>query len=136
MGLLDLFKKKQPVEEVVKETKTEPPDKTYNREFKIAGVTFTNDDNVPRQKILQAIQEKKKPFDKQLDVMLEEYSFEDEPAISVKVNGQCIGNIPKEDVPFFKNNGDRMLGVSNLYVGGDKDLYWARVKVAIKTKIQ
>lgn len=132
MGLLDLLKKKQPSQEV----KTETPMKTYNREFKVAGVTFTNDDNVPRQDILQAIQEKKKPFDKRLDVMLEEYSFEGEPAISVNVNGHCIGSIPKEDVPFFKTNGDRMLGVTNLYVGGEKGLFWARVKVSIKSKTQ
>lgn len=136
MGLIDLLKKKPTNQEQKTEVKKETPMKTYNREFKVAGVTFTNDDNVPRQDILQAIQEKRKPFDKRLDVMLEEYSFEGEPAISVKVNGYCIGTIHKEDVSFFLKNGDRMLGVTNLYVGGDKDLYWARVKVAIKSKTQ
>ncbi|MFA9422067.1 MAG: hypothetical protein ACERLG_00705 [Sedimentibacter sp.] len=68
--------------------------------------------------------------------MLQEYSFEGEPAILITVNGQCIGNIHKEDVPFFKTNGDRMLGVTNLYIGGDKGLFWARVKVVVQPKTQ
>src|SRR5690554_3788389 len=131
MGLFDKFKK--PLKEG---KKVESDFKTYNREFKVAGVTFTNDDNTPRQMILRSIKEQKKPFDKRLDIALEEYSFEGEPAISIKVNGQMIGNIPKEDVPFFKKNQDRMLGINNLYVGGDDSMYWARVKVTLKTKEQ
>lgn len=132
MGLLDLLKKKQ----VTKETRTETEVKTYNREFKVVGVTFTNDDNVPRQEILEAIKERRKPFNKRLDVLLKGYLFEGKPAISVNVNGQCIGNISKEDLPFLLENENRIMGINNLYVGGDKSLYWARVKVILKTKKQ
>ena len=132
MGLLDKLFKRKPVQKV----KTEPTMKTYNREFKVAGVTFTNDDNVARQDILKAIKEKRKPFDKKLDIMLKEYDFEGNFAIGITVNGQTIGNIPKDDLEFFQKNGDRMLGVTNIYVGGDDGLYYARIKINLKTKNQ
>lgn len=132
MGLLDKLFKKKPIQEV----KTEPTMKTYNREFKVAGVTFTNDDNVARQDILKSIKEKRKPFDKKLDIMLKEYDFEGNFAIGISVNGQTIGNIPKDDLEFFQKNGDRMLGVTNIYVGGDDKLYYARIKVTVKNKVQ
>lgn len=132
MGLLDKLFKKKPIQEV----KTEPTMKTYNREFKVAGVTFTNDDNVARQDILKSIKEKRKPFDKKLDIMLKEYDFEGNFAIGITVNGQTIGNIPKDDLEFFQKNGDRMLGVTNIYVGGDDKLYYARIKVTVKNKVQ
>lgn len=128
MGLLDLLKK--PI------IKPEAEVKTYNREFKVVGVTFTNDDNVPRQEILEAIKERRRPFNKRLDVLLKGYMFEGKPAISVIVNGQCIGNISKDDLPFLLENENRIVGINNLYVGGDKSLYWARVKVTLKTKKQ
>ena len=82
MCLLDLLKNKLSNQEVV--TKAE---KTYNREFKVVGVTFNSNNGVPRQKILEAIHKKRKPFNKKLDVSLEEYRFEGNPAISVNVNG-------------------------------------------------
>lgn len=146
MGLFEKLKSKakETVKEAMNQTDNgtigeiinETDVKTYNREFKVVGVTFTNDDNTPRQEILKAIKEQRKPFDKRLDVLLQEYSFEGSPAIYVKVNDQIIGNIGHDDVQFFFKNQDRMLGVKNLYVGGDDGLYYARVKVVLKTKNQ
>lgn len=99
-------------------------------------MTFKNDDNTSRQEILKAIKEKRKPFDKKLDIGIEGYTFEGEAALGVTVNRQMIGNIPKKDLLFFENNKERMLGFESLYVGEVKDVHYAVLKVIIRTKNQ
>lgn len=109
--------------------------------FNVAGVTFKNG-RKSRQTILRQIKYKDSPFDQRLDVKLEQYDFEGRPAISVTVNGEMIGNVPKEHTDFFLQNADKMLGVKNLeIVGGgtsrytdEKLSYGAKITVAMKKK--
>jgi len=136
MGLLDFLKKKPKKQEVVNEGKEKFDEETlmntYVKEFRVAGVTFDNDDNTSRQTILRKIKGKKRPFDKKQNVVLEQYSFKGQPAISIEVNGFQIGNIPKEDVPFIIKNADKMVGIDDLYVGLGESCYYARLKIRIK----
>lgn len=107
--------------------------------FNVAGVTFKNG-RKSRQTILRQIKYKDYPFNQKLDVKLEQYDFEGRPAISVTVNGEMIGNVPKEHTEFFIQNADKMLGVKNLVIlgggasksTGEKLSYGAKVTIAMK----
>ena len=63
-------------------------------EFKVAGVTFKNGRKT-RQAILRAMKWKDAPYDK-VELTLQRYDFEGSTAIGVYVNGNQIGNVPKE----------------------------------------
>lgn len=60
----------------------------------LAGVTFDNDDGTSRQKLLKDF----KARGGQADLELEEYEYKGSPAIRVLVDGECVGNIPKNRV--------------------------------------
>lgn len=64
--------------------------------FKVAGVTFRNEDGSSRQAILRDIFKEYGGFT--TSVSLEEYEFEGKPAIRVLLAGDCVGNIPATDV--------------------------------------
>lgn len=61
---------------------------------KVAGVTFHNEDGTSRQKILRKAQREKVEG----TVSLKLGEFEGHPAIYVLYDGQCIGQIPKDDI--------------------------------------
>ncbi len=61
---------------------------------KVAGVTFDNEDGTSRQKILRKAQREKVEG----TVSLKLGEFEGHPAIYVLYDGQCIGQIPKDDI--------------------------------------
>ncbi len=126
MSLLNFFKKNK--------RSKETENKIYKREFKIAGVTSENIDGTPRQNILQAIIENKRPFHKKLDVEIKPYALKGIEGMAVIVNRQIIGNISSKDLPFFENNKDRLLGISNIYIGKNSQSYYAKIKVAVQTK--
>lgn len=63
-------------------------------EFKVAGVTFKNGRKT-RQAILRAMKWQDPPYDK-VEITLQRYDFEGSVAIGVYVNGDQIGNVPKE----------------------------------------
>lgn len=63
-------------------------------EFKVAGVTFKNGRKT-RQAILRAMKWQDPPYDK-VQITLQRYDFEGSIAIGVYVNGDQIGNVPKE----------------------------------------
>jgi CTP-dependent riboflavin kinase len=136
MGLLDFLKKKPKDQEVVNESKEEFDEETmmdtYVKEFRVVGVTFNNDDGTSRQRLLRKIKQEKRPFNKEQNVVLEQYIFRGQPAISVEVNGFQIGNIPKEDVSFIIENADKIVGIDDLFVGLGESCYYARLKVIIK----
>ena len=144
MGLFDLIKKRPEPEPapVPVEPETTPQKSSYNRRFKVVGVTFKNEDGSSRQKILKDIYEKKPPFDKKLDIEISEYEYEGKPAYHVNVNGKTIGNISKDMCSFITENKSRLLGVSDFHVSEgyrDPDTaevipYSATVKIRVQSK--
>lgn len=62
--------------------------------FKVAGVTFSNEDGKSRQAILKRLAKD----DDYSDFELNKYKFNGETAIAVVVDGNCIGNIRKSDI--------------------------------------
>lgn len=139
MGLLSkLFKKSKA--EVVPATQPKTG-KSHTKVFKVAGVTFQG-----RQKLLKQLKTAK-GAGKVLNVQLEEYDYEGEPAIKVLVNGLDVGNLHVEDVAFVKANQDRILGIKDFTIGehydehdnedGDttyKTQYNAKIKMLIANK--
>ena len=136
MGLLDLFKKKKPQEEPV--TKKES-DGSYVRRLKIAGSTFKNEDGGSRQKILKDIYMKKPPFDKQLDLMIEQFEYEGAPAYHFFVNGQCIGSVEQKMADFITKNQGRIQQITDFKVDrfmpedGNRMIYYANAKIKLYT---
>lgn len=62
-------------------------------ECKVAGVTYNNDDGSSRQRILA------KAMNAEDDgVTLKRYTYKGQDAIHVLWNGQCVGNVPAQDV--------------------------------------
>ena len=67
--------------------------------YKVAGVTFPNDDGEDRQQILKELfDEALECGDELYDTELEEYEFEGRPAIRVLFDRKDVGNIPAADV--------------------------------------
>lgn len=80
--------------------------KYQHYEFHVAGVTYKSDDGTPRREYLRRIDSGIAPFENSdsLDVSLCPYMYKEEgkpeeQAISVRVNGYDIGNVPRESVP-------------------------------------
>lgn len=80
--------------------------KYQHYEFHVAGVTYKSEDGTPRQEYLRRIDNGIAPFENSdsLDVSLCQFMYKpkgkpEEQAISVRVNGYDIGNVPRESVP-------------------------------------
>lgn len=69
------------------------------KEIKVAGVTFANKDGSSRQELL-----KKFDQEEEVAVSLLEHEYKGKPAFHVLVDGQVIGNIPKDKAPFIARN--------------------------------
>lgn len=71
--------------------------------FKVVGVTFKNADGTSRQTLLRKMYFGKAPFnsDEGIDITIEESAYEGNPAFPVFAEGYQVGNIGKEDIPFF-----------------------------------
>lgn len=101
-------------------------------EFKVAGVTFKNGRKT-RQAILRAMKWKDAPYDK-VELTLQRYDFEGSVAIGVYVNGDQIGNVPKE----LKNEVDAAWTSEYIVeewevLGSGKDApFGCRVKILFK----
>lgn len=70
----------------------------------LAGVTFENEDGTSRQKLLKDF----KARGGQADLELEEYEYKGAPAIRVLVDGECVGNIPRNRVDELQAIMDRL----------------------------
>lgn len=93
--------------------------------FKVVGVTFKNEDGKSRQTILRKINFSEPPFkdDDELNADIIRTSYEGNPAFCVYVNNLQIGNIGKEDIPFFVERFGDFLGITSIdvYGGGTDD---------------
>lgn len=116
-------------------THTESKPAIYSQEgfdflrTKVAGVTFKNG-RKSRQTILRKIYFKDEPFDKgDMELSVQRGEWEGKPAFGVYVNGEQIGSIPAEHVPFLEERFSRFDGITNIevYGGGDGHNYGAEV---------
>lgn len=62
-----------------------------NISFKVAGVSFSNDDGKSRQDIIKEIKRSKEAY-----IRLERYEYNGKPAIAVYADGEKIGNVPSD----------------------------------------
>lgn len=97
MGLFSkLFgKPKQPMPQPQANMKPETG-KSHTKVCKVAGVTFGN-----RQECLKRLRTDKQAG-KVINVSMQEYSYQGEPAIKIIANGMEIGNLHTEDCDFIK----------------------------------
>ena len=104
--------------------------KSPSKKMKVAGVTFGN-----RQECLKKLRADKQAG-KIIDVSMQEYSYQGEPAIKIIANGMEIGNLHTEDCDFVKNNQSRILGIKDLYIGYAEDIkiYYAKITLIIQNK--
>ena len=90
--------------------------------FKVVGVTFKNADRKSRQTILRRIRFNDEPFDSVVDVTIERGEYDGMPAFHVFANGLQVGNISRDDIPYFLNRWSCFNGVYNATViGGGTD---------------
>lgn len=93
--------------------------------FKVVGVTFKNADGGNRQTVLRKLQHGDAPFnsDEGVDITIERGAYQGEPAFSVFAEGHQVGNISKDDVPFFVRRWSDFVGVTSaeVYGGGTDD---------------
>lgn len=87
------------------EIPAESPAKTHgNMSFKIAGVTFDNEDGKSRQTLL------KRAYidDCAGELEFEEYKFKGKQAVKILYNGNVLGNVPADRVREFVEIKDRI----------------------------
>ena len=93
--------------------------------FKVVGVTFKNEDGKSRQTLLRKLHFGDAPFnsDGGVDITIERGAYQGEPAFSVFAEGHQVGNISKDDVPFFVRRWSDFVGVTSaeVYGGGTDD---------------
>lgn len=98
----------------------------YNKIFKVAGVTFANNDGTERQDILEELDLGLIPP----EFTLETTTYKDEDAIIVYVSGYQVGFIPRVDVPWLMKHFDEAEAVVDYeVVGGDGYSYGLRLTI-------
>lgn len=87
--------------------------------IKVAGVTFKNGRN-SRQSILRAIKFRDGEFSEGVTLEIKSYEWEGQPAYGIYANGQQIGNVPADIVPYVQENFYRFVdfGAIEVYGGG------------------
>lgn len=93
----------------------------YYKSFKLAGVSFDNDDGSSRQQYLRKLRFKAAPFDDFVDITIEPYDFQGEPAFAVCANGFQIGNVPRTHIRYFENDAYYAVEDFEVYGGGTTD---------------
>jgi hypothetical protein len=125
-------------------SKPKSDEQCYNRNFKIAGVTFG--DRQDNLSIIMFTQTVNKP----VNIYLQEYKYKGEPAIMIYANNLELGNIPSDKVSFLLENKDRLRDVYKLFIDSfydDKDLdefempkenavekYYAKIEINVVKK--
>lgn len=104
--------------EIKPQESTEPREEYEFYKFKVAGVTFKNDDKTDRQRILRAIRFKDEPYNKEIELGLQEQEFNGEVAYGVYVNDKQIGYVPKEKVGYIKERFNNIEGITHISVYG------------------
>lgn len=112
--------------------------KYQHYEFHVAGVTYKSEDGTPRQEYLRRIDKGIAPFENSdlLDVSLCPFMYKpkgkpEEQAISVRVNGYDIGNVPRESVPAVMEAIHKPGAIISAFkvIGGDKGKNYGAIVV-------
>lgn len=109
--------------------------------FRVAGVTFENDDGTSRQEILRHLKFEDEPYydpDDEPMVGLMETSFNNELAIEVAINGYQIGFVPRQKISQVKAALDSYawtVDKCNIYGGsidstGEKHSYGCEITIS------
>lgn len=111
---MSLFKKKENID--------------YHLSYKIAGVTFKNEDGSSRQEILKSLNDGD-------TIGLKTYDFNGKAAIGVYTcDGKQIGNIKEEDIPYVLDKMKKMRrthisGIDKFSDGFGKMIYYGYVVI-------
>lgn len=112
--------------------------KYQHYEFHVVGVTYKSEDGTPRQEYLRRIDKGIAPFENSdsLDVSLCPFMYKpkgkpEEQAISVRVNGYDIGNVPRESVPVVMEAMHKPGAIISAFkvIGGDKGKNYGAIVV-------
>jgi hypothetical protein len=131
LAVVCLIVKVKPKQLPVKEVIPPKPERFVSQWFKVAGVTFKNDDGSSRQAILKLLCDGDKEGGDTADI--EQYIYENELAFRVKTEDGCIGNIRREDVREMKrfyDHGLRSFPVDiESFTADRKRIYRAEIEV-------
>ena len=106
----------------------EKPKQKYIRQYKIAGVTFNNEDGISRQKLI------KEMHDGDL-VKIEKYIYNNKLAIKImNENNQQIGNVSENDINnllniYDKTNKTEIFNIGSFINEFGKKIYYAELIV-------
>lgn len=89
----------------------------YSKIFKVVGVTFKNG-RKSRQTLLRKLRFGDAPFDGYVKLELEKRDFEGEDAVGVFANGEQLGNISRDDLPWLLEHWDEYYSVDEYDVCG------------------
>ena len=108
-------------------------------QFKVAGVTFKNDDRTSRQSILRSAKQAADLADNvgdgfsELVVTIEEARYKDERSYKVLIDGRQVGNVPREYVENVHDIYDQILDISidiDSFINEDDErIYWGMVSI-------
>lgn len=103
------------------------PLRAFSREYDVVGESFDNDDGTYRQDILSDFAQYEKGYFKSL-ASIDEFEYNGERALAVKINDQQIGCIARKDLPAVFRDLQTADEIHLKVVGGgDQDLYGAKV---------
>lgn len=93
--------------------------------FRVAGVTYNNDDGTSRQEIIAQIKKNKDHNSTENKLDLKEYSYEGKPALAVFIDGQQVGNVPANNVDYLLKQieNDRLVSAKLEFLGGGNLTY-------------
>ena len=108
--------------------------------FRVAGTTFKNDDGTPRQDILRGLKFGDAPYadgPDDLNLEIDETTYNGELALAVSVNGYCIGFVPKSNINRVKSALDSYAWTADSVriIGGGNDDSGARLSYGCEVTI-
>ena len=88
--------------------------------FRVAGVTFNNDDGTNRQEIIAQIKKDRDYNSTENKLDLKEFSYDGKPALAVFIDGKQVGNVPATNVDFLleKIEKERLVSAKLKFLGG------------------
>lgn len=105
--------------------------------FKIAGVTYKNEDRHSRQAILRRLKYGDPPFNcGDVDLELKEYEHEGEPAVGVYLAGEQVGNIARDDLATLLPRMDRFVDCVSYEVTGGGQRNGEKLNYGLKLSLR
>lgn len=101
-------------------TQDKPAEQYHFVRFRVAGVTYKNDDRTDRQVILRHIKFRDEPYvtGDSVDIHIQSFDYQGEPAYKVLVNDYQIGFVPKDKVQEVRDAIDSGATVSAFDITG------------------